>query len=68
MKPKHCVIIKYKSPSHITKISDWCTNNIGDQNIKWLSYWSGPTVEYGTEHKFWFVEHKDAMFFSLRWL
>lgn len=75
MKPKHCVTIKYRPPKVLDQITDWCTEHFGEGysdyydviSSKWVRYWSGPSVEFGTEYKFLFIEHKDAVLFSLRW-
>jgi hypothetical protein len=34
----------------------------------WTCYWEGPLVDHGTAFQFAFVNHADAMMFSLRWL
>ena len=74
MKPKYCVNIRYKPPSFVGEMKRWCNEHIGDggrnstNDNHWVAYWSGPQVEYGTEYKFWFYKHKDAMMFSLVWV
>ena len=75
MKSKYCVPIRYKPPRIVNEITDWCAEHFGasycDYNdvisSKWVRYWSGPSIECGTEYKFWFHDHKDAVLFSLRW-
>ena len=75
MKPKHCISVKYKPPRVVNEMTDWCIEHFGQIyydngdviSSKWVRYWSGPSIECGTEHKFWFTEHKDAVLFSLRW-
>ncbi len=69
----HCITLKYKPPTYIEDARKWCNDKFGRihfvENIKgdWTVYWDGPSIEYGTQYKFWFRKHEDAMIFSLRW-
>ena len=52
---------------YVEDIADWCTKNVGLENIDW--HWS-----YSHEHPFdsniyfHFTESKDSSFFILKWL
>lgn len=70
----HCVTIKYKPQTYLEDARKWCFEKFGNKHFAqfdnkgdWTFYWDGPNIEYGTQYKFWFKNHEDAMMFSLRW-
>jgi hypothetical protein len=53
--------------------TDWCEKNIGprweavdNREGKWCVFWSGRSVP--GYYDWYFVEEKDFLFFSLKWL
>ena len=79
MIPEHKIHTKYMKPNDIRIMIDWCKEKFGNRWEKsitktnnpdglWTCYWDGPNSEFGASYTWWFVEHKHAMLFSLRWL
>jgi hypothetical protein len=70
---KYTVVTKFKTPQQMMDIKDWCVANFGNRYQPatllghWSCHWRGPTVDYGTAHKWQFRKEKDAMLFALKW-
>ena len=64
---------RFKTPSQMQVIKQWCEEAVGARRDTinpdgiWTCYWEGPQIEYGTAHKWWFVNEKDAIIFALKW-
>jgi len=80
MIPEFKIRLTNVTPNSRVLMREWCEKNVGerwetrrrfdgsvDTQGKWASYWEGPEFDYGTAHTFSFMEHKDAVAFSLRW-
>lgn len=72
---KYSIRTRFKTPSQMDEIAQWCEEMFGVrsgnhneiQDGIWSCYWEGPQIEYGTAHKWWFVNEKDAIIFALKW-